>query len=71
MKRTILLACAFLLGSQAFAGFSKGSAELNAVGSAWKSPSTSAAQRQNLKSHHDLTIVYGGQDIDSGIRVIG
>lgn len=70
MKKTILTLCALALGSHALAaGFSKGSDQLNAVGSAWKSQPSTSVQRQEMVSHHDMTIVYGGQDISTKTTV--
>lgn len=64
MKRTLLLIGAILLSSLAFAtGFSKDSAQLRALAGAWKSQASTATQQQDLVNHHDITIVYGGQDI--------
>lgn len=66
MKKSLLLIGALLLSSLAFAtGFSKDSAQLKAIAGAWKSQASTATQKQDLVSHHDITIVYGGQDIAS------
>jgi hypothetical protein len=66
MKKALLLIGAILLSSLAFAtGFSKDSAQLKALAGAWKSQASTATQKQDLINHHDITIVYAGQDLAS------
>ncbi len=60
MKSFILLVGALLISSISFAnasGLSKGSPQLNALGSAWR------AHPSVKESPNDITIVYGGEDV--------
>jgi len=64
MKQLILLVGTCLISASSFAdvsssGLAKGSSQLNALGSAWKTYS-SVQPKQNS---NDITIVYGGADI--------
>jgi hypothetical protein len=63
MKQLILLVTAFLISAASFAdvssGLSKGSSQLKALGSAWKSYSSI----QPKPNSNDITIVYGGADV--------
>lgn len=65
MKKNILFICAILLSTLAFAGFTKDSPQLKALGSAWKTQASTESQKDNIRNHQDIMIVYGGQDIES------
>lgn len=61
MKQMIIVAGAFILCTCSFAGtgFSKGSSQLNALGSAWKSH-----QPAQIKlNQNDITMGYAGDDV--------
>jgi hypothetical protein len=65
MRQLIMLVAAMLMSSYSVAdvqssGLSKNSPQLNALGSAWKTPQSMPSQ----KSKNDITMVYGGEDID-------
>jgi hypothetical protein len=63
MKRllTLTLVAVFGFTNAQASGFSKNSTQLNALGSAWKTQQAAPKQDKN-----DLTIVYGGEDLDPG-----
>ena len=63
MKKTMLFISVILLSTLAFAGFTKDSPQLKALGSAWKTQASTNTQKDNIRNHQDIMIVYGGQDI--------
>lgn len=63
MKKMIAVVCTILASSSVMAGMSglnKGSEQMNALSSAWRSQSNHHQQSKN-----DIAIVYGGDDVSN------
>jgi hypothetical protein len=59
MKQTIMFVGVFLISTCGFAGLTKGSPQLNALGAAWKAHPSTQAQL----NHNDIMMGYAGVDI--------